>query len=195
MTARKRRKKPATDRPRIALFGGSFDPPHVAHQMVCLYTLSAAAVSEVWVVPCLQHPLDKTLTEFKHRYRMCRLAVRDLKRVKVTDVESKIGPPSRTLKTLSHLTRQHPDHTFVLTVGADILHERHRWYGWDKIVALSELFIVGRSGFRDDAPVKLPRLSSSKIRRSLARGEPVKGLVPEPVLDYIEKHGLYGRRG
>lgn len=179
---------------RIGLFGGSFDPPHVAHQMVCVYALAAADVDEVWVVPCLEHPLQKDLSPFNHRYEMCRLATEDLGRVRVSDVEFRLGPPSRTLHTLRHLKSARPRDAYVLVVGGDILEETHEWYGWDEITRLAELFVVGRAGYRHQAALALPELSSTKIRDALSRGVSVKGWVPQKVLSYIEEHGLYRAR-
>ena len=176
---------------RIALFGGSFDPPHTAHEMVCRYTLDAADVSELWIVPCFEHPLQKPLTPWNHRYEMCRLIAAGLERVTVSDVELKLGAPSRTLYTLRHLRSVHADHTFVLTVGGDILEEKHEWFGWDEITRLAELFVVERKGYSHKGEVQFPEISSSQIREAVAAGQPVEGLVNARVADYIREHGLY----
>lgn len=176
---------------RIALFGGSFDPPHAAHEMVCRYTLDAADVFEVWFVPCLEHPLQKALSPWNHRYEMCRLVASDLDRVRVSDVEFKLGAPSRTLYTLRHLRSAHPDHTFVLTVGGDILEEKHEWLGWDEITRLAELFVVERAGYSHRGEVQFPEISSTQIRTAVARGRSLEGLVSPKVAGYISKHGLY----
>ncbi len=59
---------------RVAVFGGSFNPPHVAHQFVALYVLETAGVDELWLVPCAKHTFEKLLAPFSHRLRMCELA-------------------------------------------------------------------------------------------------------------------------
>ncbi|MFH1131294.1 MAG: nicotinate-nicotinamide nucleotide adenylyltransferase, partial [Pseudomonadota bacterium] len=93
---------------RIALLGGSFNPPHVAHQMVCAWVLKANKVDQVWLVPCFQHAFGKPLIEFVHRMEMCRRIADSFAsgQVEVSDVEKEIGGKSRTLITLEHLSSQ-----------------------------------------------------------------------------------------
>ena len=72
---------------RVAIFGGSFNPPHLAHQMAALYVLETAAIDELWIVPAFQHPFGKVLAPFAHRLEMCELAAAALgPRVKVSAV-------------------------------------------------------------------------------------------------------------
>src|SRR6266542_5543401 len=72
---------------RVAFFGGSFNPPHVAHQLVALYVLETEPLDELWFVPCWKHPFDKALAPYAERLQMCRLAAVGLgARVKVSDV-------------------------------------------------------------------------------------------------------------
>ena len=59
---------------RIALFGGSFNPPHIGHQMACLYVLETSSCKELWMVPTFRHPFDKALAPFEDRFEMCRRA-------------------------------------------------------------------------------------------------------------------------
>src|SRR5258708_6526963 len=131
----------------IALFGGSFDPPHVAHQMACLYALSTQGVDEVWMVPCYQHPFDKRSAPFGHRAAMCRLAAALLApRVRVSTIEEERGGPSYTLLTVQELRRRHPEHRFSVMIGADLLRERERWYGWPELRRLADFLVIGRAG-------------------------------------------------
>ena len=74
----------------LAIYGGSFDPPHVAHTLVCAYVLSAHAVDRVIVVPAAQHAFNKPLSPFPHRLRMCELAMRDLQRTEVSAIEANL---------------------------------------------------------------------------------------------------------
>lgn len=80
-----------------------------------------------------------------------------------------------------------------LVVGADILDEKDKWYGWDEIVKLAPPMVLGRIGFpRADAPVAvLPQVASREVRARLARGDDAHGLVPHTVADYVRAHGLY----
>jgi nicotinate-nucleotide adenylyltransferase len=176
----------------IGLFGGSFNPPHVAHQMVMLYVLETCAVDELWMIPTYRHPFAKELIDFEHRCRMCELAAAALgPRVHVSRIEGELARSvSRTLDTIEALGARHPDARFRLVVGADILQESHKWYRWDRIEVLAPPIVVGRAGL-DVRGVEMPAVSSTEIRGRLARGEPVDDLVPGSVGRYIDAQGLY----
>jgi nicotinate-nucleotide adenylyltransferase len=180
---------------RVALLGGSFNPPHVAHQMAALWVLSTGRADQVWLVPCFQHPFAKKLCAFEHRRRMCELAVEGLWAsglIAVSSVEQELGGTSRTLDTIEHLLGRHPGHELALVIGADILGETDSWYRFEEIERLVDLIVVGRGGYEGpEGTVVLPRVSSTEIRARLRAGEPVDHLVPARVLAYIEEQGLY----
>ena len=180
---------------RVALFGGSFNPPHVAHQLVGLYVLETAPVDELWLLPCFQHAFGKPLAPFDDRFRMCQLAAEALgARARVSDVERSIGQPSRTLVTVQALRAQHPQHTFSLVIGADLVDEVDGWFGAAELRRLVPFVVVGRAGAQAAGPVAMPAVSSTEIRRALGEGKSVEGLVPRTVLDYIYGKGLYRTR-
>jgi|SRR5579871_2837024 len=173
------------------MFGGSFDPPHVAHQMAMLYALATARLDGLLMVPCFRHPFDKRLQPFEHRLEMARLAAAPLDGVEVSDVERRLGGESLTLRTVRALSDERPGARIVLVIGADLLVERERWFGFDELRALVDFFPVGRAGHAGAQAVALPDVSSTEIRARLGRGEPVEGLVPSAVADYIASHRLY----
>lgn len=178
----------------VAIFGGSFNPPHLAHQMLCLAVLETMEVDGLWMVPTYRHPFAKDLVEFEHRFRMCELAVELFSgRVTVSRIEADLAQPSsRTLDTLVALRSRHPTTQFRLVVGADILGERDKWYRWDEVERLAPSIVVGRHGYPSRSDIELPNISSTDVRARLARGESVASLVPRNVLAYIDEHGLYG---
>jgi nicotinate-nucleotide adenylyltransferase len=180
---------------RVALFGGSFNPPHVGHQLLAFYVLETADVDELWFVPCWKHPFDKDLEEFPHRMRMAELAAAALgPRARVSDFESKLGgEKSRTLLTIRGLQAQHPQHEFRLVIGADLEPELPSWYGADELRRSVNLLVVGRGGYPGDFPVSMPMVSSTEIRNRLRAGQSAQGMVCASVLDYIREHGLYAR--
>jgi nicotinate-nucleotide adenylyltransferase len=178
---------------RIAVFGGSFNPPHVAHQMVALYVLETAPVDGLWLVPCFRHPFDKPLEPFEDRFRMCERAAAGLGgRARVSDVERSLGGPSRTLLTIRHLRERHPEHEFSLVIGGDLVAEVPSWYGAAELQATVKMIVVGRTGAGAPAgALAMPEVSSTEVRRALREGKSVDGLVPRVVLDYIYERGLY----
>jgi nicotinate-nucleotide adenylyltransferase len=177
---------------RVAFFGGSFNPPHVAHQLVALYVLETAAVDELWLVPCFQHPFDKALAPYPHRLRMCELAAVALgPRVRVSDIEGRLGGDSRTLVTLNALRAEFPQHEFSLVVGADIEPELPSWYGAEELLRTFPRIVVGRGGFAGGEGLAMPELSSTEVRAPLASGDTVGALLPSSVESYIRDHRLY----
>ncbi len=176
---------------RVAFFGGSFNPPHVAHQLASLYVLETAAVDELWLVPCWKHPFDKALCPYAHRLRMCELAVAGLgPRARASDIEGRLGGESRTLRTLKALRAEHPADEFSLVVGADVEPELPAWYGAEELLRTFPRIVVGRSGFTDGG-LLMPAVSSSEVRARLARGESIRELVPRSVAQYLAEHRLY----
>jgi nicotinate-nucleotide adenylyltransferase len=185
---------------RVALYGGSFNPPHVGHQMVALYVLETAPVDELWLLPAYEHALGKPLAPFVDRLAMTELAATALgPRVIVSDIERTLGAPSRTLRTIRRLRELHPAHEFSLVIGADLLSEVATWFGGAELQATVPFVVVGRAGTEGVAeqaagPVKMPAVSSTEVRQLIAAGQPVEGLVPRAVLDYIYRQGLYKGR-
>ena len=178
----------------VAVFGGSFNPPHVAHQMVCLWVLETQPVDEILLVPTFRHPFEKQLAPYADRLEMCRrMALPFGGRATVSAIEQELGgEASLTLVTLEALAARLTGCALRLVIGADILRERDKWYRWADIEKLAPPIVVGRPGFDtpDGAP-ELAAVSSTEVRARLARGEPVHQLVPREVLAVISDKGLY----
>jgi len=180
-----------------AVFGGSFDPPHCAHVLVVAYLLTCTEVSEVFVIPCAQHAFGKVLAPFWDRMAMCRAAFRVFgRRVRVLDLEARLPVPSYTVQTLRHLVAAHPDRSFTLVIGSDIVAELDRWHEVGEIRRLARILVLAREGTAPAGtrgPV-FPAISSSAIRAALADGRDVSDLVPAAVLDWIHRKHLYSTR-
>jgi nicotinate-nucleotide adenylyltransferase len=185
----------------VALFGGSFNPPHVGHQMVALYVLETQLVDELWLVPASAHPFGKELASFADRAAMCDLAAAALgARVKVSRVEEELAArpdfvASRTLDTIEELARRAPATRWRLVIGADILDETHKWWRWDDVARIADPIVVARGGFAlpGGAGIVMPDVSSSRVRELLEqrRDEDLERLLPRSVLRYIDDHSLY----
>ncbi|MEI8258646.1 MAG: nicotinate (nicotinamide) nucleotide adenylyltransferase [Deltaproteobacteria bacterium] len=177
----------------MAVFGGSFDPPHVSHVLCAAYVLATQPVDALLVVPTYAHPFGKKMAAYEHRIAMCERAFADLRRVEVSDIEREIGGESKTLFTLRALQERHADWSLRFVVGSDILAEQNKWYAWDSVVALAPLIVLGRAGFPhpDAGPAVIPEAASRDVRSALASGEDVSTTVPARVLEYVREHGLY----
>ena len=179
----------------IAVFGGSFDPPHIGHVLLATYALSVAGVERVLIVPTYQHAFGKPLSDFEARLAMCTLAFAPLVNAQVTPIERELGGVSRTLRLVEELALRHPAHQLRLLVGADILLQTARWDRFDAIVARAPLLVAGRGGYASDDALSpqlmLPEVSSTVIRDQLARGLDASAQLPRAVHDYVHAHGLY----
>lgn len=180
---------------RIAVYGGSFNPPHVAHAMVAAYLLWTDQADEVWLVPVYRHAFEpwhnKALAPYDERLRWCQAMAADVDdRIRVCDVERDLPTPSFTIETLRALRERHPDHAFRLVVGADVLPTLPKWRDWASIEAEFSPILVGREGYPSPpGTVDFPDVSSTAIREYLARGEAVGGLVTRGVARLLRGEG------
>ncbi len=188
--------RPEARPPRIALYGGSFDPPHICHVLAATWVLCREDVDELRVVPVFQHAFGKRMAPFELRCAMIEAAMAHLgPRIRVDRVEQRRGGTSYTIDTVEALLAEHPGAELAFVGGTDLFRDRHRWKRWDDLQRLMRFIILGRDG-EPDPPgatiaARLPPVSSTDIRARIASGQPVGHLVPPGALDLIEAHGLY----
>lgn len=179
----------------VAVFGGSFNPPHIAHVLAVATVLTTEEVDTLLVVPTFKHPFGKPLAPYEDRVTMCRLAMAWMPHVEVSRIEEHIGGASLTLRTLEHLQRENPTWKLRLIMGADLLLEAHKWFRFEDVARLAPPIVLGRAGIthpRAPHPV-LPEVSSTMVRSRIAEGtwEELHGIVPRKVLAHIRERGLY----
>jgi nicotinate-nucleotide adenylyltransferase len=179
----------------VAVYGGSFNPPHMGHQMACLYLLEGLGAKEIWLVPAFEHPLGKSLAPFEHRVKMCEELADGLgERVRVDISEKRTGGRGRSYDLMHHLSARHPQTRLAMVIGADILEETQRWHRWSDILDEFMVVVVGRGGHPTPHAgniLELPEVSSRSIRQSIRQGVTPTGMLPHDVLGYIQKEGLY----
>ena len=176
---------------KVAVYGGSFNPPHVGHAMVASWLLWTERVDAVWLVPTYVHAFSKALLPWEERLELCEALAELLgPRVSVCTKERDLAPPSYTLNLLAELERQHPEHEFRLVLGTDCLEDLPKWHRWEEIERRFEPLWVARQGYPGPAESPpFPGVSSTEVRRRLEAGEPVDHLVPERVLERIRTLG------
>ncbi|MFP4579370.1 MAG: nicotinate (nicotinamide) nucleotide adenylyltransferase [Candidatus Sumerlaeia bacterium] len=185
----------------FGIFGGTFDPPHVGHVMAVDFVLLTSELDRVFVIPCANHPFGKNHEPFEHRMDMCHRAFSHLgEQVEILDIEGRRHGPSYTVDTVRELRERYPDADFVLIVGSDIRDELDQWKEVDELKKMVTIRMLPRleentseKESDQDSPFYLPRVSSSSLRRMLARGEMEKlgTRLPHTVIDYIQEHNLY----
>lgn len=183
----------------IAVFGGSFDPPHVAHLLAVHYVLAVGDFERAIVVPVCDHAFGKRLAPFDERIALARACFEHDARVEVSAVEAELPRPNYTERTLERLRALTPDASFRLVLGSDVLPETAHWHDFPRVRELAPPFVLTRAGYEQPElpPAVLPEVSSTLVRALLLRrGEPesdrqLAALVPRRVLDVIAARGLY----
>jgi nicotinate-nucleotide adenylyltransferase len=188
----------------LAVFGGSFNPPHMGHALIPEYLLARGLADRVLVVPCYQHALGKSLMPFDLRVSLTRLALgaRD-QSVEVSDLEEGLartsGRPSYSIELLEAVAARHPGVEVRLVVGSDIVStgETERWHRWDRIEAEFSPIVIPRAGYAHAERVGLPEVSSTRVRELLevvragdgaeaeAAREDLEHLIPARVLTRV----------
>lgn len=186
----------------LGVFGGTFDPPHVAHLIVAQDVYEAFDLEAVLFVPAgiPPHKTDETVSPAEARLAMLRAAVGDDPRFRISGIELRREGPSYTVDTLRELLEEEPDRELRLIIGADQLAEFGSWKEPGAIAGLARVTVMNRGdddlhpGVEYDT-VRVPRiaLSSTLVRERVARGRPIRYLVPDGVVEIIEGRGLYRR--
>ena len=186
----------------VALFGGSFNPPHVGHLLAAAYVRSVVQLDALWIMPVGQHPWGKELARSNIGWRCVRRW-----RVELSEQKSRVSTASRDFQAarftrLSGLRERHPDARFSLILGADTAADWEKWFDFQRLVTLVRPIVVGRQGRAEEhgvipgalflTDVEMPNVSSSAIRDRLAKGQDVSHLVPAAVLRELQARKLYG---
>lgn len=197
---------------KIGIYGGSFNPPHLGHQMLANELASALCLDKLIIIPSNISPqksnngnIDPT-----HRINMCKILFDDEKYI-VSDCEIKRGGKSYTFDTLNFIKSQYNDAELYLFMGSDMLLSFHSWYRYEDILAMCTLCAVSRED--DNTRTEMLRysenvlkkgnvqifkvtpfqVSSSLIRENIRAGVSCDGLIDAGIAAYIKEHNLYER--
>ena len=186
---------------KTGLFGGTFDPPHLAHRELALAALDQLGLDRVLWVPAGQPWQKQGVSPAEHRRAMVELMIEGEPRFALDASEIERSGPSYTIDTV----RQHADEALFLVIGQDQLARLDTWREWETLCALVTLAVAGRDGVPIEAnaevrrvqpkviPLTLPAMkhSSTAIRAIASRGGDISPLVGAAVAGYIAQHRLY----
>ena len=187
-------------RKQIGILGGNFNPVHNAHLVVADQVRQQLGLDQVLLMPEYEPPhVDKKETiDEQHRLKMLELAIEGIEGLGIETIELERKGISYTYDTMKLLTEQHPDTDYYFIIGADMVDYLPKWYRIDELVELVQFVGVQRPRYKTGTSypviwvdVPLMDISSSMVRDFLAQGRTPNFLLPQSVLDYIEKEGLY----
>jgi nicotinate-nucleotide adenylyltransferase len=197
------RSTPASS-PRIGVFGGTFDPPHVGHLVTAVNVRHALALDVVLLVVA-NDPWQKSgrreVSPAADRLALVEAAVGDVEGLEASAIELHRGGTSYTADTLAQLADEHPGASLYLVLGSDAAAGLPTWERADEVRAMAKVVVVTRPGAEEGAPppgwdwrgVETPRLevSSTDLRARVADGRPLDYLLTPAVIACIEARGLY----
>lgn len=193
---------------RIGIFGGAFDPPHVAHVALVRAAVAQLRLDELRVIPTGQawHK-TRVLSPSHHRLAMARLAFSELPQVVIDPRETERSGPSYTVDTLRELHAKWPEAELFLLIGEDQAHSLYDWHEWRDLLRLAIICVAEREDLMGARPqfvapkglesrfrrLHFPAMSVSAtdIRTQIAAQQRVVPLVLESVARYIDHHHLY----
>ena len=193
------------------VFGGTFDPIHLAHLAVAEAARDTFGLRRVLFIPAAQppHKPGRDISPADHRLAMVELAVEGNPAFEVSRLEVERSGPSYTLDTLEALCDAAPGDHLALILSAESYSEFGTWHEPGRILDLADLIVAPRVGYADADPDLIRRqfpdahatvafmdgprirLSASEIRQRAAEGRSVRYLVPDAVAAYIGDHGSY----
>jgi nicotinate-nucleotide adenylyltransferase len=189
---------------RIGIMGGTFDPIHHGHLVAASEVESLFGLDEVIFVPTGEpwQKSERQVSPAEHRYLMTVIATASNPRFWVSRVDIDRAGPTYTIDTIRDISAQRPGAELFFITGADALEQILSWKDAADALKLAQFIGVTRPGY-DLTDEHLPSdsvtlldvpamaISSSDCRARVAAGRPVWYLVPDGVVQYINKHELY----
>lgn len=190
-------------RKKIGLLGGNFNPIHHAHLMMADQVAQQMSLDQVLLMPenIPPHVDTKNTIAAEHRVNMLKLAIKDNPRLGLELIEIERGGKSYSYDTLKLLTQLHPDTDFYFIIGSDMVEYLPKWYKIDELIKLVNFIAIRRTPLLPESlyPVTwletpLLPISSTMIRETFARQLEPTYLLPQSVLQYIQKNNLYKKK-
>jgi nicotinate-nucleotide adenylyltransferase len=193
---------------KLALFGGSFDPPHLGHLAFAKFVLDALAPDRLLWLPAgrqWQKP-NQVMAAGAHRVQMLNRLTAGEPRFMVDERELHRRGPSFTADTLREFKTQQPDAELMFLIGQDQYARLPTWYRAEIVAELATLVVVPRAGEAVVTPPGMPPhrlqvldlpetpISSTAVREAIARGDNISPLVGAEVASYIASHRLYEKK-
>ncbi len=191
-------------------FGGTFNPPHVAHRKMLESVSALPEIDRVLVAPTNIPPHKEIPGMFatkEQRLNMCELLCDGVNKAEVSDIEFHREGKSYSFYTLSDLKEQYKN--VAMLIGGDMVTSFTTWHRYEELLKIAVFYVVRRKGIDNedfDQSVKLlkskggdirvielefPEVSSTEIRDAVSGGQNAECLIPQNIFEYITANGLY----
>ena len=197
----------STNYPRLGIMGGTFDPIHHGHLVAASEVADLFSLDRVLFVPTGQpwQKKNRSVTPAEDRYLMTTIATASNPRFSVSRVDIDRGGPTYTVDTLHDLHERYPNAELFFITGADALSHILTWRGAEELFDLAHFIGVSRPGVPLGAKdishlpaekvtlleVPAMAISSTDCRQRVGEDMPIWYLVPDGIVQYINKRGLY----
>ena len=182
---------------KIGLYGGSFDPIHNGHLILARDAVERLELDKVIFLPARisPHKLDRPPAPPEVRCQMLSAAIAGEPRFEMDACEIEREGPSFTIDTVQSFRARHPQAALYYFIGDDNLTELETWKESHKLLETAQFVVLSRAGMpflsRFPTITRHIEISSTEIRKRVARGLSVRYMAPLAVCELIAKLGLY----
>lgn len=196
---------------KYGIFGGSFNPIHYGHLMICEYIKEEMGLDKVIFIPTGNPPHKELELSAKDRYEMVRLAISPNPDFEISDIETTRVKKSYTVDTIRELKKIYKEEKLYFLIGLDSLFQLKTWMKIGDLSQEIEFVVALRPGYLDKEEINkeidflrknfgtkinliktpLYEISSTDLRDRIHEGKSLRYLIPKKVLDYIEESGFY----
>lgn len=196
---------------KYGIFGGSFNPIHYGHLMICEYIKEEMGLDKVIFIPTGTPPHKELELSAEDRYEMVRLAISPNPDFEISDIETTRVKKSYTVDTIRELKKIYKEEKLYFLIGLDSLFQLKTWMKIGDLSQEIEFVVALRPGYLDREEINkeidflrenfgtkinliktpLYEISSTDLRDRIREGKSLRYLIPKKVLDYIEESGFY----
>ncbi|MBO4350782.1 MAG: nicotinate-nicotinamide nucleotide adenylyltransferase [Proteobacteria bacterium] len=184
----------------LIYYGGSFNPPHIAHYLFVAALKAYYPDWTIWVAPTFSHAFNKALMPYELRLAMLEDMFAPLKDVEISRIESSLNKsPSYTIDVVRYLRTLVPDREIYLAVGADIVPTLPQWRDYDELQKIAQFLIFPREGCDNSMAIDMPHLpdiSSTLLRQWMDEGrwDLIKPWMPLRAFERLRANAECGMR-
>jgi nicotinate-nucleotide adenylyltransferase len=155
----------------IAIFGGSFDPPHTGHVKIVSEALKTLPITKLFIVPTYLNPFKDTAHANADTRFLWLKKLFTCNKVEILDYEVKQHRPVPTIETVKYLLQTYKIQKIFLIIGTDNYKNIHKWDKYEELTSLVEFVVATRQNV--NLPENLKKLainvniSSSKLREKM----------------------------